>query len=158
MTPIKEIEFERTYDASIEVVWKAWTDPEILKQWWGPNDVSIPECRIDLRLGGEIYLVMKAGESMGSLKGTRWPMKGNFTSVDSNSNLAYTSQAWTEGDQEATQIDQINQINLTETNGKTTVKVKVTINKTGPKAEMAVEGLQWGYNQQLDKLNDFLAK
>ncbi len=33
MTPIKEIEFERTYDAPIEVVWQAWTDPEQLKEW-----------------------------------------------------------------------------------------------------------------------------
>ena len=59
MTPIKEIEFERTYDAPIEVVWQAWTDPEQLKEWWDPDNVSIPECEVDLRVVGKIYIVWK---------------------------------------------------------------------------------------------------
>jgi uncharacterized protein YndB with AHSA1/START domain len=44
--PIREVRFERVYDASPETVWKAWTDPEMLKQWWGPDNVSIPECEV----------------------------------------------------------------------------------------------------------------
>lgn len=36
MKPVKEVEFERTYDAPIAKVWQAWTDPESLKKWWGP--------------------------------------------------------------------------------------------------------------------------
>ena len=42
MEPIKEVAFERTYDASHKTVWQAWTNPEMLKQWWGPNNVTIP--------------------------------------------------------------------------------------------------------------------
>jgi uncharacterized protein YndB with AHSA1/START domain len=153
----KEVELERTYDASPEMVWKAWTDPEMLKQWWGPNNVTIPECEVDLRVGGKFYIVMEAGEAMGPYKGTRWPMMAEFTVVEPNSKLSYTAKAWTEGAKEETTIDQTTEITLTEENGKTKVKVKAAIHKTGPKAGMAVQGMEAGFTQQLEKLNDYLS-
>ena len=105
MAPIKEITFERTYEAPVEKVWQAWTDPLELKQWWGPNDVLIPECEVDLKVGGRIYIVMEAGEAMGPYKGTRWPMEAHFTEIVPNSKLAYAAKAWTEGAEEGTMIE-----------------------------------------------------
>jgi uncharacterized protein YndB with AHSA1/START domain len=69
MEPIKEVVLERTYDASPETVWQAWTNPEMLKQWWGPDNVTIPECDVDLRVGGRFYIVMEAGAAMGPYQG-----------------------------------------------------------------------------------------
>jgi len=158
MTPIKAVEFERTYDAPLETVWQAWTDPKMLVEWWGPNDVSIPECKVDLRVGGKIYIVMEAGAAMGPYKGTRWPMEGTYTVVEKNSRLSYTAKAWTEGQEETTEIDQLTELTLSDDNGKTKLKLKATINKTGPDAQMAVEGMQQGFSQQLDKLDKFLGK
>ena len=102
----KEVVFERTLNASPAKAWQAWTNPKLVKEWWGPNDVSIPECEIDLRVGGRIYLVMEAGEAMGPYKGTRWPMEGRFTAVEENSRLAYEAKAWTEGQEKDMEIDQ----------------------------------------------------
>jgi len=157
MEPIKEVVFERTYDASPKTVWQAWTDPKMIKQWWGPNNVIIPECEVDLRVGGTIYIVMEAGEAMGPYKGTKWPMLGKFTIVEPYSLLSYTVQAWTEGQDKETTIDQTTELTLTEESGKTKLKIKATIFKTGPKAGMAVQGMQAGFTQQLEKLNDFLS-
>lgn len=156
MAQAKEVSFERTYDAPVEVIWRAWTDPEQLKKWWGPDNVSIPECEVDLRVGGRFYIVMEAGEAMGPYKGTRWPMEAKFTVVEPNSKLIYTAKGWTEGDQDGTLIDQVTELTLAEANGKTKLKVKVTVKATGPKAGAAVEGMQYGFNQQLDKLEKFL--
>ena len=153
----KEVIFERELDASIESVWDAWTDPQKLKKWWGPDNVSIPECEIDLRVGGRIYIVMEATEAMGPYKGTRWPMEATFTVIEPHAKLSYSAKAWTEGDEEDTQIDQTTEMILSEENGKTKMKLVAAINKTGPKAGMAVEGMQYGYNQQFDKLAKFLA-
>ena len=158
MEPIKEVVLERVYDASPEVVWQAWTDPELLKQWWGPDNVSIPECEVDLRVGGAFYIVMEADEAMGEYKGTLWPMQAEFTEVVPNSKLTYTAKAWTEGMKEDTMIDQKTEISFSEEDGKTKVHVKAAIYSTGPKAGMAVEGMQYGFNQQLDKLTVFLKK
>ena len=157
MEPIKELSFERTYDASIETVWQAWTNPEMIKQRWGPNDVTIPECEVDLRVGGKIYIVMEAGEAMGLYKGIKWPMLGAFTVVEPNSQLSYTAQAWTEGQKEEMTIDQTTELTLAEENGKTKLKIKAAVYKIGPKAGMAIQGMQAGFTQQLEKLNRFLA-
>ena len=157
MPPIKEVEFEKVYDAPLETVWQAWTEPAMLKQWWGPDNVSIPDCEVDLRVGGRFYIVMEAGEGMGQYKGIKWPMEAQYTIVEPKTKLSYTANAWTEGDQQATLIDQLTELVLTEENGKTKLKLKATINSTGPKAGMAVQGMQMGFTQQLEKLNNFLA-
>lgn len=158
MEPIKQVVLEKTYDASPETVWQAWTKPEMLKGWWGPENVTIPECEVDLKVGGKFYIVMEAGEAMGPYKGTLWPMDAEFTVVEPNSKLSYKAQAWTEGDKVQTTIDQTTEIIFTEEGGKTKVKVTATIYKLGPKAGMAAEGMKMGFTQQLEKLENFLAK
>ena len=155
---VKEVKIVRTYDAPLERVWRAWTDPKELVQWWGPDNVTIPECTVDLKVGGAFYIVMEAGEAMGPYKGTRWPMQAEFTVVEPNSKLAYTAQAWTEGAvKEDWLIDQTTEVTFMEAGGKTKVEVRATIHKTGPKAGAAAEGMEYGFNQQLDKLAKFLS-
>lgn len=156
MEPVKQVIFERTYDAPIEKVWQAWTDPAVLKQWWGPNDVDIPECEVELRVDGRLYIVMEAGEAMGEFKGTRWPMEATFTVVEAPTKLAYTARAWTEGAEETTQIETVQELTLSEEDGKTKLYLTAAINRTGPDAGMAVQGMEYGYNQQLDKLAGYL--
>ncbi|HYT42292.1 MAG TPA: SRPBCC domain-containing protein, partial [Methylomirabilota bacterium] len=43
----------RIFDTSRERVWKAWTEPELMKRWWGPTGFTTPYCEIDLRVGGK---------------------------------------------------------------------------------------------------------
>ena len=154
----KEITIVRTVDASPERVWKAWTDPKQLTQWWGPENVTIPECKVDLRVGGTFYIVMEAGEAMGPYKGTRWPMRAEFTVVEPNTRLSYHAKAWTEGQDEATMIDQTTDVTFSEEDGKTKVIVKAAVHETGPGAGFAVQGMEGGFTQQLNKLEKFLGK
>jgi uncharacterized protein YndB with AHSA1/START domain len=167
MEPVKELVIEKTYDASPETIWQAWTEPARLKQWWGPDNVTIPECEVDLRIGGKFYIVMEAGAAMGPYQGTKWPMLAEYTEVIPNSKLSYTAQAWTEGIKEDTLIDQTTEMTLTKENNppsrkatdgqsKTKLKIRAAIYKTGHGAGMAVQGMQAGFTQQLEKLNDFL--
>jgi uncharacterized protein YndB with AHSA1/START domain len=164
-----EFVMERVFDVSRELVWKAWTDPEMLKQWWGPNNVTIPECAVDLRVGGKFFIVMEAGEAMGLYKGTKWPMSAEYTIVEPNLKLSYNAEAWTEGQKEESMIGQTTELTLTEEKNpaldrvaegqnKTKLKIVATINKIGPGlgATQAVQGMQGGFTQQLNKLNIFL--
>ncbi|MBU2491103.1 MAG: SRPBCC domain-containing protein [Bacteroidetes bacterium] len=50
----------RIFDAPKELVWKAWTDPEHIKQWWGPKDYNSPSCSADFRIGGKMHFCMKS--------------------------------------------------------------------------------------------------
>jgi uncharacterized protein YndB with AHSA1/START domain len=154
----KTLNLTRELDTPVAEVYKAWTTPELLKQWWGPNDVSIPECEVDLKVGGRIYIVMEAGEAMGPYKGTKWPMEGTFTTVEPNKRLTYDAKAWTGGQETDTTIETTTDIAFEEVNGKTKVTINAAIHKAGPGAQMAVQGMEHGYNQQMEKLKAFLQK
>ena len=39
----------RTFDAPVEDVWRAWTEPELVKRWWGPTGFTAPLAEIDVR-------------------------------------------------------------------------------------------------------------
>lgn len=55
-----ELVITRVFLAPREHVWKAWTDPEHLMRWWGPEGFSSPACRIDLRVGGSYVFCMRS--------------------------------------------------------------------------------------------------
>jgi uncharacterized protein YndB with AHSA1/START domain len=57
---------ERTLNAPVEKVWDAWTKPEMVKQWWGPEGFTSPKTEIDLTVGGK-YLFGMHGP-----KGSEW--------------------------------------------------------------------------------------
>lgn len=56
------VQLTRKFAAPVERVWKAWTTPELVKQWWGPENYSCPEAKIDLRKGGKMLLAMKGSD------------------------------------------------------------------------------------------------
>jgi uncharacterized protein YndB with AHSA1/START domain len=56
------VHVERTFNATSEVVWKHWTDPESIKRWWGPPGFTAPIIQNDPRTGGRFLLSMKRGD------------------------------------------------------------------------------------------------
>lgn len=56
----RDLVITRLFDASIERVWKAWTDPEQVMRWWGPTGFTSPSCKIDFREGGKFLFHMRA--------------------------------------------------------------------------------------------------
>ncbi|MCM0621679.1 SRPBCC family protein [Nocardioides bruguierae] len=153
----KTFTLERTYGAAPAAVWRAWTEPDLLARWWGPEKTLVPECRVDCRVGGEIAIVMEAGPGMGKYAGTRWPMVGTFTEVDEPQRLVWSAESWTDGTREDTLIEHVNTVTMTEQDGGTHVRLDVVISSIGPKARMAAFGMKWGYKSQLGRLEGVLA-
>lgn len=56
--PETTLHLRRTFPAPREKVFKAWTDPEELKKWWGPEGYATPSATVDLRVGGKYRLGM----------------------------------------------------------------------------------------------------
>src|ERR1700682_4676417 len=50
----------RVFDAPRDQVWKAWTEAERMKKWWGPKGFTVHTCKLDLRPGGSMHYGMKA--------------------------------------------------------------------------------------------------
>jgi len=55
----RDLTITRIFDAPLERVWQAWTDPEQLKRWWGPQDFTAPVIQLDLRVGGKYLFCMR---------------------------------------------------------------------------------------------------
>ncbi len=61
----KKIVVTRVFNASVEMVWKAWTNPELVMRWWGPDKFTCPNAKIDFREGGVSLVTMKAPKEFG---------------------------------------------------------------------------------------------
>jgi uncharacterized protein YndB with AHSA1/START domain len=64
-TKTKNLIVTRLFDAPVELVWKAWTDPQHVMRWWGPNYFSSPSCEMDFREGGTSVVCMRAPKEFG---------------------------------------------------------------------------------------------
>ena len=58
MTDDDGIKIEKIFDAPLERVWEAWTTPELVMKWWGPEGFSAPSIKIDFRVGGKYIYAM----------------------------------------------------------------------------------------------------
>ncbi len=83
----------RRFDAPIELVWRAHTEPELVKQWMtGPEGHSLSVCEIDFRVGGKARYVWKNPEfEMG--------MTAEFKEIVEHQRVVYTEDydGWPEG-------------------------------------------------------------
>ena len=57
---IERMVVTRVIDAPREIVWKAFTQPEYVQQWWGPKGFTSPSCRSDFRVGGMFLYCMRS--------------------------------------------------------------------------------------------------
>lgn len=89
---VHELVLTRVFDAPPALVWKAWTEPKHLMQWFVPKPWSLVECDIDLRAGGVFRTVMQSPE------GEKFPNPGVFLEVVPLKKLVFTDayvNAWT---------------------------------------------------------------
>lgn len=75
---------ERVIAAPIDLVWRAWSDPNALPQWWGPDGFSCRTTRIDLREGGEWVFDMIGPD------GTVYPNHHKIVRFDQEGGIRYT--------------------------------------------------------------------
>ena len=59
VSEIERMVVTRIFDAPRELVWKAWTDPKYVMQWWGPKGFTSPVCKMDFRVGGKFLYCMR---------------------------------------------------------------------------------------------------
>ena len=87
----RELVLTRVIDAPRERVFKAWTDPGLLKQWFAPLPFTTPVAELDVRPGGANLIVMLGPD------GTEMPNRGVYLEVVENERLAFTdayTKAW----------------------------------------------------------------
>ena len=87
----RDLILTRTINAPREKVFKAWTDPALLKQWFAPLPWTTPVVETDVRTGGSILIVMRGPD------GSEFPNRGVYLEVVKNERLVSTdafTKAW----------------------------------------------------------------
>ena len=85
--PQAALTLRRTYAASRERVFRAWTDPEEIKRWWGPPGTATPDAEVDLKPGGKYRFTMRSLPD-----GEPYFLVGTYREVIPPERLVYT---WT---------------------------------------------------------------
>ncbi len=150
----KYITLTKIIDAPRERVWEAWTNPDQVAQWWAPNGFTNPVCEVDAKVGGQIYIVMQGGEDMGEWSGMKAPIKGEFTEVAQNEKLVFTNNALDQ--EENIVLEGVTTVTFEDADGGTKLTVHTGAKGTGPHVEDMLNGMPAGWEQQLEKLVEFI--
>src|SRR5688500_207362 len=87
----RELVLTRLIDAPREKLFKCWTQPELMKQWFAPLPWTLPHAEVDLRTGGSSKIVMRSPE------GQEFPSQGVYLEVVENEKIVFTdayTEAW----------------------------------------------------------------
>ncbi len=156
---VERMTVTRVFDAPRELVWKAWTDPKYIMQWWGPKGFTSPVCRMDFRVGGKLVCCMKAPDGQEFWNATDYieivPNEKIVSSMyfaDANGNKVDPADMGIEHEA----IEGAYDVTLFEDlgNGKT----KLTFIGNEPMESAKNSGQMEGWIQILDKVADVVAE
>jgi uncharacterized protein YndB with AHSA1/START domain len=156
----EDLVITRIINAPIEMVWKAWTEPEHVMRWWGPKDYTSPSCKIDLREGGTYLFCMRAPKEQG---GMDFYNTGIFKKIVPMERLEYTQSLC---DKDGKRIDPAS-VGMPPDFPKE-LRMVVTFKALGQMTELTVTEYDWtvgqmyvysyaGMQQSIDKLAISLA-
>ncbi len=154
----QEVVITRDFEAPREMVWKALTDPNWIKQWWGPKDFTAPVIQVDLRVGGKYFGCMRSPE------GKDFCNTGIYREIKAPERLAYTDSFADERGNSVSPThygfgpdfprETLVTITLEEQKGKT----RLTMRGEGPPSEKDRNDSIAGWNESFDKMADLLKK
>jgi uncharacterized protein YndB with AHSA1/START domain len=131
---------ERTFAAAPQRVFDAFTSEEVMRRWWhAGQDWETPEASVDLRVGGEVRVVMRNPH-----EDVRYGGGGEYTEIDPPTRLAFT---WT-WDDDTDHVSQLIEIDFLENDGATTV----TFTHSGLWDEEAVASHEGGWGAAFENL------
>src|SRR5215469_2694594 len=145
----KEVTLSRLINAPREMVFKAWTDREQLKKWWGPKGFTNPVCEIDSTPGGTILIHMKAAD------GTMHPMDGEFHEIVEPEKIVFTSAALNKMGERIFEV--LNTVTFHDENGKTRLTLHAAISNSTDEGKPYLDGMNEGWSQSTDRLNDLVS-
>ena len=139
----------RVFDAPRGLVWQAWTDPKMLGEWFGPRGFTSSVLELDLRVSGAVRIVMHGPD------GNDYPMKGVFREVVAPERLVFSNIAIDKDGNHL--LEGETAVTLSEQDGKTTMTLHTHAIGRIPIAKQMLAGMEAGWTQTIDKLQELVA-
>jgi uncharacterized protein YndB with AHSA1/START domain len=138
-----QILITREFDAPRHLVYKAWTTPELVKQWWGAKRGEVTSVEIDLRVGGSWRYVTRTDD------GNEFGFHGEYRDIVPDERIVATEVF--EGFPDAAAL---NTLTLTETDGRTTLEVLVQHDSKEHRDGHINSGMEAGMQDAMDLLEE----
>ena len=145
-----EILITRDFDAPADLVYKAYTTPELVKQWWGFETSEWLVCEIDLRVGGMWrYVTREEG-------GFEVAFHGEYKELDGPHRLVSTEVFEGAPVEDPDAAGSLNVVTLDEADGVTTLRVLVQCPSQDVRDAIIESGMEGGMQVSYDRLEDLV--
>ena len=141
----RELLIERVFNAPRELVFQAWTDPEHIRQWFGPRDHPAREMTMDVRPGGRWRGCLRSTETGNDL----W-LGGVYREIVPPERLVFTFAGEEEGERG---LETLVTITFAERGGKTHMTFRQSPFQSGGERD----GHRGGWTSTFDRLDELLA-
>ena len=142
-----EIQLTRVYDAPVQAVWDAWTDPTQAAHWWGPRGFTITTHSKDLRPGGHWKYTMHGPD------GTDWPNTTKYLEVEKHAKLVYDHG----GGDNTPPLFRVTVL-FSDLKGKTKMDMTMAMSTPEKAEEIRERVKKHGGNSTWDRLAEYLEK
>ena len=141
----RDVVMTRVFDAPRQMVYDAFSKPELLKRWFGPRGWHLETCEVDHRVGGGFRFILVGPE------GHRMGMRGTYVEIDAPGRSVHR-ESFDDypGESTVTAV-------FTEVNGKTTLTATVTYASKEVRDIVIASGMEHGAAESYDKLAEMLA-
>ena len=143
----REIHTERWFDAPRERVWQAFTDPELIPQWWGLRSTTTIVEQMDVRPGGKWRFVQRSED------GSEMGFSGEFREINNPASLT-----WTFGWDGMPGHASVETVTFTEQDGGTLVSSVSVFESREDRDGMLDTGMEGGMRETYDRLAELLAR
>jgi uncharacterized protein YndB with AHSA1/START domain len=143
----EQILITREFDAPKHLVYRAWTEPELVRRWWSGRRGDMTSAEIDLRVGGAWRYVMVADA------GFEVAFHGEFREIVPNERIVNTEVYEMPGaDPLPPQDEPLNIVTFTESDGRTTLAVLVQTTSKELRDMIVGSGMEAGMQEGMDLL------
>jgi uncharacterized protein YndB with AHSA1/START domain len=145
------LRLSRTFHARRETVFKAWSSAEHVKRWFSPETFTVPDARVEMRVGGPFEVCMRAPDDV-----AHW-MRGSFVEVTPHTRLVIESHVPDAAG--APLFRALTEVEFSDVPGGTRMDVVQTYTFVDPAmAAPMVAGAPEGWRTTLDKLEAEVAR
>ena len=142
------LKMQRVFDAPRDLVWRAWSNPEVMVLWMGPVEWPAVSVASDFRVGGAWRICLRSPETGDEL----W-QGGVYTEIEAPARLAFTFR-WDEGHEDGAPVDTLVTVALSEPRAGRTL---MDFTHEGLKSEDSLAGHRHGWSSTADRLEAWLA-
>lgn len=151
----REVVITRIFNAPRDLVFKVWTEPEHIAQWWGPKGFTTTVSQMDFRAGGTWRYVMHGPD------GTEYPASGVFREIVPPERIVTTDE-FDQGEEQVVKTDLPSGVMVVTTlfedlGNKTRLTIRILHSSVEDRLKHEEMGVVGGWNSSLDCLDDYLA-